>query len=248
MLLCIIAACVMQGQNSLSIGLGVGGSTVGAYQREATLMSQAWGWWESDTLITKDVSNLITNWGDITGNGHDLKQPGVDIEKPTWTSDGIVFSAAPEHLETDNYPLLVQPVTRFIVLKITTHTTNCVVIGGYNDDVGTYCFVNTSDATNRKTVYAGAGGFNLSEGGIGTWLLYTNIMNGISSSLQLNDNTPATGNTGTGGPSGITIGGRKSGANVLPCIIKAVLLFDKVLSPSEITVIKSYLNEKYSIY
>lgn len=42
-----------------------------------------WGWWQADAGITKDGSDLVSNWADQSGNGRDLVQ-ATGANQPTW--------------------------------------------------------------------------------------------------------------------------------------------------------------------
>jgi hypothetical protein len=93
MLLCIIAACVMQGQNSLSIGLGVGGS--GKTCQGGVPPSGFCP--EADTLF-----KYITDWGSLSGGDLLLRKQKIDTLIRTlktigiWsTRDEILCLAAP---------------------------------------------------------------------------------------------------------------------------------------------------------
>ena len=85
-------------------------------------------WVDSKENITKNGSDLVSSWGDKSGNGNDLVQ-ATETNKPTWNSNGVLFDGVDNFMKAVAFTL-IQPEFIYIVFKQVTWTSNARVFDG----------------------------------------------------------------------------------------------------------------------
>lgn len=151
-------------------------------------------WFLQDlTTITKDGSNLVSRWNDKLGSGHDLIQ-ATGTNQPTWSADGITFDGVDNKMETANFTYNV-PAFWYLVLKQLSWTNTETMVEGKDNS---YILLRQAGTTPKLGLYAGTA---LNEGtgklAINTLGIVRCLFNGANSSLQINNETANTGNSGT---------------------------------------------------
>ena len=56
-------------------------------------LTSLYAWYRSDRGITKDGSNRVSKWNDLSGNAHHVVQTGDANKQPLWTANGIQFDS-----------------------------------------------------------------------------------------------------------------------------------------------------------
>lgn len=148
----------------------------------------------------------VSQWDDQSGNGRHLKQ-GTDTNRPALQADGsILFDGADNYLVTDAFNI-EQPFTRYVLFSAIAWTGNdCIWVGAAD------CRSRQVTATPQIDFNCGSSIGTVSPT-LGTYNVLCCVGNGASSVLQLNNDTPVTGNAGAGGIDGLWLGSSTTPAN-----------------------------------
>lgn len=208
------------------------------------------GWYIADdlTTITKDGDNLVAQWNDKLGSGHDFKQAN-DTNKPTWSADGITFDGSDNFMITDAFTY-TYPQFVYMVLKQITWTNldtfYCEGTGGERPN-----FLQ-STSTPRLKMYDGGTSLNNDTATVGVFQIIRclherYITTSKPSRIQVNNLTATTGNLNSSNWSGIAFAYNPSYGRYCNFIAKE-FIFRKVNDNStDETAIYNYLATKYSI-
>jgi len=187
------------------------------------LNTNTWAWYIFDSLatVTKDAYNYVSGWADYLGSGHDLLQTTYEYQ-PQWTSTGILFDASSGYdmLKTAT-ATLAQPVTIYILFKQLTWIDQSYIFDGFTPYS---CVLAQRVSTPRLRMYAGITAPYSDELAVNTWGVVICEFNGVSSTIQVDDNTPVTGNSGTNSMAGFTLGNSASGWNQSNILVKEVII------------------------
>lgn len=164
-------------------------------------------WYLSDktATITKDESDLVSEWADFLESGHDLLQATAG-NKPLYTADGIYFvglesQANGDWLKTAPFTLN-QPTFIYAILKqIDWENNNRVWDGNGADSMDLMQYTTTPNTC----LYAGAV-LNNNTTILNKFQIIRAKYNGASSSLQFDELAKAEGNAGTSNAGGFTLG------------------------------------------
>jgi hypothetical protein len=210
--------------------------------------THTWGWYIADSIstITKDVSNIITEWADYLGSGHDLLSGGSQGDTgPLWTQYGVLFNGDKDNLKTATFPL-DQPATVYIVFKQPTHKSSDNIFGGFVTDGADLYQTNPSP---RIRMWAGLAGPYSDDLAENTWGIVTACYDGVSSTLQVDDHAEVTGNPGTNAFSGFSLGidGTDTGytSNIQ---VKEVTVRDLIDTAGNKVIIQDYLKRRNGLY
>ena len=199
-------------------------------------------WVDSKENITKNGSDLVSLWGDKSGNGNDLVQ-ATETNRPTWNSNGILFDGVDNFMKAVAFTL-VQPEFIYIVFKQVTFTSNDYILdGNTNNSGGLFQVISSPD------LRAYAGSFSTIDSNLvlDTYGIARVQFNGATSTFQINEETQITGNFGTNNMGGFTLG--NNGANTVYSNIevKEVIIRNVADSAQDEGTIYNYLADKYSI-
>ena len=176
-------------------------------------------WTRFNQGITSDV-NGVSQWDDVSGEGNHLKQ-ATDTNKPSKEVDGsILFDGVDNFLKADAFTL-VQPETVYILFKQVTWTSGDRPWDG-NSVASTTLF--QTGTTPSLSLFAGATVAEV-DLTLDTYGIVSSVINTTSSVLQLNNDSPVTGNTGTNDMGGFTLGARESAASFADIQVKEVLIY-----------------------
>lgn len=182
--------------------------------------------------------DYIYTWLDKSGNSNNVLQ-STGANQPTWNSSGyLIFDGTNDYLESAALAIS-QPITIFIVASSSGNSQT---------------FFDGNDGTNSVKISKGATNFNLNAGtsldgdaNSTSKVLITCVVNGGSSSIQINNATAITGAAGAQVLDAIRLGADNALANYLSGNVYEVFVTG-TLTASQITNEQTYLNTKYSIY
>lgn len=97
------------------------------------------------------------------------------------------------------------------------------------------------------TQYAGGSGAINTQNTVGSWFINTWIFNGASSASQTNNIAESTGNAGTAGAGGVTMGAVANGTLPANFTITECLIYNTAHNSTQRTTIKNYLATKYGL-
>jgi hypothetical protein len=210
-------------------------------------------WCRSDQGIT--IGTGVSQWNDYSGNGNNLTST-VAGAQPTYTTSDAAYGGKPT-LGFDGASKYM-----FRAALATPLNQPCtVIIVGQSTQVGTQFFTDGFDGTNSIRVEALAGptlGLRATGSVVsGTAnVLFPSIIgavvNGVSSALYVNNPTApvsvATGNPGSAGLVGITLGAAfTDSADFLNGKVAEVIVYNRALSVGELSLIYAYAAARYGI-
>lgn len=196
------------------------------------------------SLETASNDDVLSQLTDFSGNGRHLTE-SVAGKFPVYKTNIINgnpsfdFSSTQRYIRGQFGETLSQPNTIIAVMREVT-TTNLYVYDGY-------------DASNRHAYfaplyYAGSVLSSSFSQVSGEWHIRSGIFDGASSALFYDDQTDATGNTGSNNLTGIIIGARYNVVSYHNDYIAVIVVFDRRLTSDEINSIHNFLNNRYAIY
>jgi len=200
-------------------------------------------WFDAKSeYITMNGSLQISQWNDKSGMNHHLLQNGADSIKPIWSADGLLFDGVDDFLKCVAFTL-VRPEQIHIVFKQITWTLNGCVYDG--NATSSMALAQQSSAPNLA-IYANAA-LGLEPLTLDTFGIVRTLFNGANSKIQVNDDTPATGNAGSANGSGFTLGARGGDDRWSHIQVKEIIIRKVEDSAGDEAIIYNYLKNKYSI-
>ncbi len=202
-------------------------------------------WYDSQLLstITKDGSNLVSQWNDRLASGHDLIQ-ATGADQPLWSANGILFDAVSEFMKTAGFTFN-QPEFIYIVIKQVTWTH---LNRFFDGNVTSSGMMRQFTLTPNITAYAGAESAGNNDLAVNTFGIIRCLFNGVSGKLIVNENTPITGDFGALDMSGFTLGSNGLGnGNWSNIQVKEVILRKVADGTTDEQNIYNYLKNKYGI-
>lgn len=201
-----------------------------------------------DTALTSPATannDVVMGWADQSGNSNKLTQVIVGKSpllktntlnsKPT-----LLFDGATTQMGATSFTL-AQPVTVYMVFKSVTWTSNDTI---YDGNAGNSMRLYQVGVSPSLSMGAGPASNALA---VDTYGIITNIWNGASSVIQINNLTEATANAGTTSPSGFKLGefgGTSANSNIQ---VAEICIYNTAHDASQRTTIKNYLAAKYAI-
>jgi hypothetical protein len=165
------------------------------------------GWWKSDVGTT--VVTGVSQWNDQSGNGNHMLQ-ATGIRQPALVPGvlnglpAIVFDGVDDYLRAAF--ALIQPCTIFIVLSQITWTANDSIHDGAAVANTMRLHQTPAGVSPQLTMRAASALAANSDLPLNTYGLVTEIFNGASSVMQVNNAAALAGNVGAGDGAGITLG------------------------------------------
>lgn len=192
----------------------------------------------ADEITGLSNGDPVATWPDISGNGRDATQ-ATSGKRPTWQSAGVngrpavrFTLASSQYMATASWTELAQPNTVVVVASISASSYICDGIAdGYRHAIF---------AISGMSIFAGSSvsGSVSMPAAASVW---TGVYNGASSLLRRNGTTVASGNAGTNGLTGLTIGSRFNGAQNSNDYICEVLVYDRLLTSDERALVEGLL-------
>ena len=177
-------------------------------------------WFRQGQGITITGSG-VSSWADATGLGHHLLQ-GTDAARPALQADGSILFNGTSHFLKCSAFTLNQPETVFILFKSVSWTNQDHI---YDGNTLNNVLLYQNGSTPQLNIYAGSPTGSVTSLAVGAYGVTAAVINGASSSLQHNLNTPATGNAGAGNRSGFTLGAAGDGSLPANIQVLEVIIF-----------------------
>ncbi len=165
----------------------------------------------------------VSQWDDQSGNGNHLLQ-GTDANRPSEEVDGsILFNGTAHFLKAAAFTL-VQPETIYILGKQVTWTADDRWIDGNANNTGV---LQQAAPSPEIRIFAGAFLGNISLT-LDTDGIITSVFNSTSSVIQLNNDSPVTGDAGAANMGGFILGARGDGTTNFSNIqVKEALIYSE---------------------
>lgn len=204
------------------------GNTVGWYKKSAT------------ATIIKDGSDLVGQWTDAMGTGHDLIQITSGF-KPLDSAAGILFDGIDNYLRTATFTFN-QPQEVYIVLKQITFTSADRIFSGFTADT---MMLDQRNASPNIRIYAGGSVIESTELALNTLGIIRALFSGAASTLQVNENPVKTGSIGTAAAAGFSLGCNGNGTNPSNIEVVEIILRNVADVPATKTAIYNYLEAEH---
>lgn len=211
-----------------------------------------------DWLDASDLATLFQNSagttpvtvdGDPVGSINGKKYAtalvqGTSAKKPVYhTSGGLSWLTFDS---IDDFLLgtftLTQPFTRISLVRVVTWTSGRYLFDGKNTDTAVL-YMQT--ASPRVTIYSGSNGPTTTDLTVGANHVVTEIINGASSKIAVDNNSYSTGNPGAGSPGGFMVSGQGGTGNLTSNIQWfGSVVIGRVLTDPEIANVRTFLGTK----
>jgi len=213
-------------------------------------------WLKADAGITKDGSDLVSQWDDQTPSGsNDVTQSTAD-DKPVWIDDVqnglpiVSFDGTDDFLQKTTWSggVISQPITIFCVLKNRRSSSNEEYF--YDCGSGNRTALLKS-ATDLYYPYAQGGGYVTDISVDTTDFHYLTILyEGASSTFRLDggDETDS-GTVGSVTMTGLTLAQRGDGVadRFSKCYIGEIIVYEADVSDSDRLGVETYLKQKWDL-
>jgi len=194
---------------------------------------------DSDHFTLVDT-NKVAAWTDILDSGNSLVAP-TEASRPTLEADGVLFDGINNYLNKSF--TLNQPYIIYIVAKQITWTSGDVLIDGYS---ATAKISQTGSSPNIR-FNNGFDNFDNTNLQLDTFGIIRLVVNGWSTKLYINNGTSPSGNGGTTNPGGLFLGSDRNGLNKSNIKVKGLIVRKISDTSGDQTIIREFLNTKYSI-
>lgn len=237
-------------EDSVAWSFGVTDVTLDIADFDPSAVSGLQFWARSDQGITKDGSDLVSQWNDISGNARHLTEA---TNKPLWVDTlingypAIRFDGSNDVLTSTSFSLS-QPMTVFIVCKIVTHT-NLDGIWFGNAGSAPGIFMRSSPSV---VIHDTSTGSEISRNSTAAYELFKAIFNGTSSTLAVNNGSDAA--TGSSYTSSLTAGfavgswGAAAGSRFGNIEVAEIAIYNSAITGANLTALNAYFGSRYGIF
>jgi hypothetical protein len=219
---------------------------VAAYQLEQALPSSVSYRWRAEDL---NLSDGDTGVFDPIKGGIPLQPVNVPVYRENAINGKAAFEydggEAHQNDEVNDSFGFTQPNYTVVVAKMDTESKNRVVTGNADDSGTTRQLLTLDNNGPSAAMYAGS---FLGDQAAGTsWHIVGGYFNGANSEFRFDGSSVATGDAGSNGQTGITLGGNQGAtSNFLNGKIAEVIIAESPTS-SDISDIDSYLQTQYAL-
>jgi hypothetical protein len=206
-------------------------------------------WYDASQITGLSDADPVATWSDLSGNARHATQ-ATSGKRPLYRTNIVNglpilrFDGTDDNISAAGFTLN-QPCTMVAVfVQRMDPAGNKGLLDGTSSDYSRYLFV--AGSGNTLGLYAGTtlNGPTLT---VGTVYHTTAIFNGGSSSVRINGGSPTSGNAGSAGSGGITIGSANNGAGgeYVQFDFGEVFGYNVAVSAGNITDINTYLDAKW---
>ena len=177
-------------------------------------------WCKHNTGI-KVTGSGVSQWNDLSGNNNHLTQ-STDTNRPSKELDGSILFDGVDNFLAKTGLTLNQPHTVYMQFKQVTWTNGDVIIG-YGG--GATRFLGQSSSTPDVRLFNGTGNIVIPIP-LDIYASLAVVSNGSSSVLQLNNNTPVTGEAGSNNASAIQLATNNQVNSFANMQVKELIVFN----------------------
>ena len=206
--------------------------------------------WYRATDVIKDGSDNVSQWTDLSGNDYHLLQASAGLQ-PLWVNNvlngqPVLRSTGAKKMYVNLGTTYVQPITYFIVWKVTTNTGNPQVPF---DAITTGIHRLMFDPSNNIRGFGSSPNYLLYANGSPTmpFSVHSFVVNGVSSELNLNNILKASGYAGSDSISDFQVFNALYASRPLVGDIAEIIAVNELLNTSDKLSFGSYLKGRYNI-
>lgn len=202
-------------------------------------------WLEADALALTN-GDPVSSWTDQSSHARPAISAGTN--RPSFVTAAlngypIVRFGGTHYLQQATFSLIAQPLTRFTVVK--TLATGTQPIADGTDFGGAVREVVWSDNGTYK--WYAVGGVVNGQATDAAWHIIVTVWNGASSVIRKDGGAGLTGNPGSAGFEGLTLGAFADLSSRGTDDMAAVLVYSGALSSADINAVGNYLATKYGL-
>ncbi len=214
-------------------------------------MANTVGWYllgdGSATYLTKDGSNNVSQWTDLSGSNNHLIQ-ATALQQPVYSASlGVIFDGSNTAGKGDLLKSAAftynQPCHIYMVVRNRAYETNHGIADGNSNS---YKLVQGSP--DKICIYAGVASIAVAGLNDTDYYIIRALYSGASSKLIVNNGVPVTGNIGEAAWGGITIGARGIGNDPAQVTIKEAIFRNVADDAATETAIFNYLAYKHGFF
>lgn len=198
------------------------------------------GWYKTDNLstITKDASNYVSQWSDLSGAGNHLTE-STQTYQPIYTVEGLSFDGN-DILSNESISLGIT-IYAYMVMKMPT-----MVEYTYPAQFDGNVYLQVAGNPDSLKMRGGSAFSEELANGKNSWAIYRVLFNGANSKYTYNANSSVDVSIDSVSMNEIAIGGGYSGYGA-QIDVKELILRGKADSLADETAIYNYLANKYNI-
>lgn len=208
------------------------------------------GWWDATRGVTKDGSDRVSQWNDISGNAQHVIQ-GTGGSQPLWTAAASGTNSNP-HLYFDGTRRMAasaigsvaQPRTQFVVANTTANPGGTQAIMMDGNGASNRSAIGWTTTTNLRA-FAGTSLNGTPAAAYNSTAVYSVVFNGASSQFWQNGVSVTTGDAGSQAYTGTVFGSASGATNFLTGNICEGLVYNSALSASDRQAVEAYLTAKW---
>ena len=205
------------------------------------------------STITKDGSDLVSQWNDKSGNSNNVVQ-ATATNKPTWTDSqlnglpAIVFNGSDNSMNKVTWAEgeISQPYYVFAVMTLGTNTASSYRWDGGTSGSDRFYFYQGSNNVALGKASAGTE-MNVTDTMDGNFRYITFLVSGSSSNYRKDGSSHTSGDMGTNGWNGITFASRYSNEAYNNPKICEFLVYDSDIGTATRDKVESYLKDKWGL-
>ncbi len=221
---------------------------------------------EIKTFATTSQARIVTFY-DQSGNGRNANQ-SVAANQPIIYSNSFLSTITGTNSDVrksisfegdqrliSNFSTISQPISVFTFVRkdnVTTHLAG-TIYDSYNSTQSILYYTGTTDATNNRWTLAAGAGLQGTTAGTTNPSIFSTLHNSTSSSIHINGQSYVSGNAGTNGLNGLSIGNIRGNPSpiaagyVLNGRISEMIIYGSNQSSNR-TGIENNINDYYNIY
>jgi hypothetical protein len=205
-------------------------------------------WYNQMGVSSRDLNNAIAVNQPIIVSSGNL----ITIDGASNSEKAIAFNQSGHSLVT-SFTTIPQPISVFSYARKDNATTAAagVIYDSYLNTQSILYYTGTAETTNNRWSIAAGAGLQGTTSGNTNPNLFSTLHNGASSSIHINGQSYASGNAGTNGLNGLTIGNLRTGIAVSGYVfngrIAEIVIYGSNQSSNR-TGIENNINTYYSIY
>lgn len=167
------------------------------------------------------ASGACSQWADTTSNARHLIQATGALQPLLQTDGSLLFDGSNDFMQTLTFTL-AQPTMLYMLFRQVTFTNGDLCCDGFTITSGNILQDTTSP---NLSISAGTTAATNTGLAVNTYAIASVLFSGAASSFTINKKTPVTGNAGTTGMAGFTLGSDSGGNNAANIQVKEVILF-----------------------
>lgn len=178
-------------------------------------------WWKFGVGLTDDGGGLCSLWADQSGNGRNLT--AATTARPTIQADkSLLFDGVANVMKTAAFTVAA-PFTIYVLMRQVSWTSGRILIDG--DGATIQGRISQSGVSPALVANGGTALASNSNLAVGTYGVLAFVVNGASSSFQVNNTSATAGNAGSNSLAAFTMGAAGNSTNFSNIQVKEGVIF-----------------------